>query len=137
MADISLLWTGAAASSLGVAFWIADWTSGRNHAARCAGLERAKGVVSKIGRRGFHSRNKPSFDDSGVLVSVVTFRASNGVEYAFDAPDAPRTVGAAVDVAYDPAAPSGALLVTRVPKIGCSVVLLLAGVALIVAAFFR
>lgn len=137
MPDISLLWTGVAASAIGAAFGIAEWRSGRAHAARCAQLQRATGTVSRIARRGHLSRNKPSFEDGGLLVSVVTFRAANGVAYEFDAPDAPQTVGAEVDIAYDPDAPSSALLVRRIPKIGCSAVLLIAGVALIVAALWR
>jgi hypothetical protein len=44
------------------------------------------------------------------------------------------TLGAPVQVAYDPAEPSGGRAVDRVPKIGCAVILFVLGAILILAA---
>jgi hypothetical protein len=89
-------------------------------------------VVSRIGRRGWYSRNEPTGDDDNVsTVPVVRFRAANGVEYEFDADDAPSRVGAAVPVAYDPALPSTARIEVQRRKLGCVMFALVVGLMLI------
>lgn len=89
-------------------------------------------MVSRIGQRGWHSRNEPTGDEEHVsTVPVVRFKAANGVEYEFDAGDAPSRVGAVVQVAYDPALPSTARVESQRRKLGCVVFVLVVGLALI------
>ena len=70
-------------------------------------------------------------------VAVVRFTAANGVEYEIDAPDVAREIGTRIPIAYDPLLPSDARAIEQRPKIGCAVVLLLAGIALIVAGLLQ
>lgn len=105
----------------------------RAHVRWCATASRAEGVVSRVGRRHWHSRNEPTSDDRLTTVAVVRFRAANGVEYEFDGRDAPKQAGAQVEVAYDPASPSTAHAVARTRRYGCIVMMVIAGLALILA----
>jgi hypothetical protein len=104
----------------------------RRHEAWCTSAAKAQGVVSRIGRRYWLSRNQPSTGDRVDRVPVVKFRAANGVEYEFDAHDAPSTQGAAVHVAYDASSPSTAVVLNRRPKYGCAGVLMVLGAGMIV-----
>ncbi len=97
-------------------------------------MSRAEGVVSRVGRRGWNSRNEPTSSDDIATVPIVRFRAANGIEYEFDAGDAPQKLGAPVVVAYDPDLPSTAYLVERTKKLGCAVLFAAAGLFLIVRA---
>ena len=72
-----------------------------------------------------------STDAAGVLTPVVRFRAANNIEYDIDAPEAPREVGTEVEVAYDPALPSGGQGVDRAPKILIPIVLIVLGAILV------
>ncbi|HYI09696.1 MAG TPA: DUF3592 domain-containing protein [Thermoanaerobaculia bacterium] len=131
MPDTSLVAAGAAACAVAAFFWRADSKAHRSHEVWCAGAAKAEGFVSRIGRRGHLSRNAPTSSDSFYTVPIVRFRAADGVEYEIDAADAPKTVGAPLQVAYDPNLPSGARPVPRTRKIGCSVVLLAIGIFLV------
>ena len=70
-------------------------------------------------------------------VPIVRFRAYNNVEYEIEAPEAPKEVGAAFQVAYDPAQPSGGRGVERVPKVLLPILMLAFGVVLAAVAAFR
>lgn len=135
MADTSLVAVGATVCALSAVFaWIAMKTH-REHRTWCARGVKADGVVSRLAeRRGMglseDSAGMPS-GENAVRVPVVRFRAANGIEYEIDAPDAPTEIGSVVQVAYEPAQPSGARAVSRTPKIGCAVVLVIIGVALV------
>lgn len=104
----------------------------RAHRRWCATAAKAEGVVSRIGQRGWYSRNEPTGDEDNVSsVPVVRFKAANGVEYEFDAGDAPSHVGSVVQVAYDPALPSTARVESQRRKLGCVVFVLAGGLSLI------
>lgn len=145
MADASLVTIGASASALSAFFWWKARKAQREHQAWCATKSKADGVVSRVGNRGHLSRNAPtessvSFSDDSLTqgaraVAVVRFTASNGVDYEIDAPDVALKVGTRVPVAYDPALPSDGRAIEYTPKIGCAVILLLAGVGLLIAGF--
>jgi hypothetical protein len=112
--------------------WWRERKAHREHVAWCAAATKVEGAVSRLGTRDHLSRNKPTDDDNISIVPVVRFRAANNVDYEIDCRDAPRTIGAPVAVAYDPALPSSARAVARVPRIGCAAIALLIGVALAV-----
>jgi hypothetical protein len=141
MADLSLVGVGATACALSTVFgWIAIKRQ-LEHRAWCARGVKADGVVSRLAeRRGTglseDAAGMPT-DPNVSLVPVVRFRAANGIEYEIDAPEAPATIGSVVQVAYDPALPSGARAIDRTPKVGCAVVLFVAGVALVVIGMNR
>lgn len=103
----------------------------RRHEAWCASAAHAQGVVSRVGRRHWLSRNEPTSSDRVQTVAVVRFRAANKVEYEFDSPDAPSVAGAAVQVAYDASSPSTARVIQRRPRYGCAIILLGLGLAMI------
>lgn len=109
----------------------------RRHDAWCASAAKAQGVVSRVGRRHWLSRNEPGTGDRVDRVAVVRFRAANGVEYEVDSPDAPSEPGAAVQVAYDAASPSTAVVVHRRQNYGCAVILVVVGVGMIVWELFQ
>jgi hypothetical protein len=56
----------------------------------------------------------------------------DGVEYEIDAPDASAEIGTVIPVAYDPALPSAARAIARTPRVGCTVLLFVIGVVLLV-----
>jgi hypothetical protein len=141
MADPSLIAVGATSCGLSLIFGAVSWKAHREHRAWCARGIRAEGVVSRLAER---RRTGLSEDASGMpadpaaaLVPVVRFRAANGIEYEIDAPDAPAQIGAAVQVAYEAAEPSGARAVERPLKIGCVVFLLVAGLLLVAIGISR
>ena len=141
MADTSLIAVGATACGLATVFaWIALKVQ-REHRRFCARGMRADGVVSRLGQRRGQSLSEDAMGNSTgtryITVPVVRFRAANGSDYEIDAPEAPMTVGAPVQVAYEPAQPSGGRAVDRTPKIGCAVVLLVLGVVLVVLGSVR
>lgn len=141
MADSSLLATGTVVLAAGAVFgWVALRTQ-REHRRWCSERTRAEGVVSR-----FAERNRPglsegadgtSNDPAALLVAVVRFRASNGIEYEIDAPEGPKELGAVVSVAYDPALPSDGRAVDRTPKIAFAVLLLALGALLFAVALSR
>jgi hypothetical protein len=136
MPDTSLMIAGAVSCVAGAGFWWMEIAEERKHRSKLATYARGRGVVSRIAIRGWLSKNEPTElaieDDEKVKkVPVVRFRASDGAEYEFDAPDAPHTIGAEVDVAYDPAIPSSAQMTTRQKKPGCAIILFVIGIALI------
>ena len=126
-----LILTGAALCAIGLLLLFQQERDFRAHRRWCAKAAKAEGAVARIGRRNWHSRNEPTSDDSYQTVPVVRFRAASGAEHEFDAREAPAQVGAAVEVAYDPALPSNAKVVTRKRQPGCGVVFLAVGVAVI------
>jgi hypothetical protein len=132
MPDTSLVAIGAAACAFAAFLWRKETKTHHEHVAWCDAHTKADGVVSRISLRGHHSRNPPGFDDHGWSVPVVRFRAANGVEYEVDASDSHHKEGTPLEVAYDPALPSGGRVVARTKKIGCAGVLLAIGVFLIV-----
>lgn len=147
MADTSIATAGVSACVLAVILWWKAKKTHREHQVWCATRSKADGIVSRIGLRGHLSRNAPtesslSFSDDSLTqgsraIAVVRFTASNGVDYEIDAPEAALEVGARIPVAYDPALPSDGRAIEHTPKVGCSVILLLAGIVLIVAGFVR
>ena len=119
MADTSLIAVGATACALSEVFgWIALKVQ-REHRRFCARATRADGVVSRLGQRRDQGLSEDAVGNPTgtryITVPVVRFRAANGTDYEIDAPEAPMTVGAAVQVAYDPAQPSGGRAVDRTP----------------------
>jgi len=135
MADSSLVVVGAVVCAAAAVFgWVAVKVQ-REHRQWCAGKARVDGVISRLAeRRGqglSEGASGMSTDPVYLSVAVVRFRAANGLEYEIDAPEAPRQIGTVVEVAYDPALPSGGRGVERTPKIGPSVVLLAVGAVLI------
>lgn len=137
MADVSLVATGGVACTIAAAVWYVAIREQRRHREWCAKGVKAQGVVSRLSTRGHLSRNEPTDSDNISEVPIVRFRAANGVEYEIDAPDAPRKVGTPVEVAYEPASPSSGRAVERVPKIGCAVVVLVIGIALVIAGLLK
>lgn len=141
MADTSLVAVGATAVALSTVFgWIAIKRQ-LEHRAWCARGSKAEGVVSRLAER---RRQGLSEDASGTptgravsMVSIVRFRAANGVEYEIDAPEAPLEIGCVVQVAYVPALPSEARAIERTPKVGCAAFLLVVGVILVVIGISR
>lgn len=143
MPDTAVLVIGASACALSAVVWRKAKKTHHQHEAWCSARAKTDGIVSRVGIRGHLSRNPPtegglSFSDDSLTqnaraVAVVRFTASNGVEYEIDAPEVALEVGTRIPVAYDPALPSDARVVQHTPKIGCAVILLLAGTALIVA----
>jgi hypothetical protein len=133
--DASLAGAGAVVLAAGgLTGWIA-LKAQREHRRWCEGKARVEGVVSRLAAR---RRQGLGEDASGMstgnvdtTVPIVRFRAGNGVEYEIEAPEAPMTVGAVVEVAYDPALPSGGRGVERVPKVGIPVALLVVGAILV------
>ena len=126
----------------GLGFWVAEVREQRSHLKKMATAARARGVVSRIAIRGWLSKNEPTemdLNDAEKVskVPVVRFRAHDGAEYEFDAPDAPMTIGSEVDVAYDPEIPSSAQLPVRQRKPGCAIILLALGLALIIYGAFQ
>lgn len=108
--------------------------SQRDHRRWCERATRCEGVVARVREaQWIEERPETSAGAEHQAAVIVRFRASNGVEYEIDAPEAPMEVGAVVAVAYDPEEPSGGRLVKRTPKIGCAVGLFVIGVILIVA----
>jgi len=141
MADGSLVAVGATTSALSVVFgWIA-MKRHREHRAWCARGTKADGIVSRLAER----RGSGLSEDAGGMpsdpnvhvVPVVRFRAADGIEYEIDAPDAPTEIGTVVQVAYEPALPSGARAIDATPKIGCAVVLLALGLTLLAIGISR
>jgi len=126
-----MLLIGAILCAIAVILWIRIERDLRAHRDWCAHAAKADGVVARIGQREWLSRNKPASDDRVLAVPVVRFRAKNGGEYEFDAPDAPGEVGAAVEVAYDPEVPSTARTVVMLRRGGCVAVMFVAGVVLV------
>ena len=140
MADISLAAVGATTCAFATAFgWIAIKRQ-REHSAWCAKGVKADGVVSRLAeRRGAglsEDASGMSTDATFHTVPVVRFRV-DGIEYEIDAPDAPATIGSVVQVAYEPTQPSGARAIARTPKIGCAVILFVAGLTLLAIAISR
>jgi hypothetical protein len=109
----------------------------RAHRRFCATAARAEGLVSRLGLRRHLSRNAPRSSDHVHRVPVVRFRASDGVEYEFDSEDAPREVGAKVDVAYSAEVPSTAYVVRTRRNFGCALIVLAAAIAALVAGLIR
>ena len=141
MVDISLAAVGATTCAFATVFgWIAIKRQ-REHRDWCAKGIRASGVVSRLGERRGAGLSEDaagmSTDATFHTVPVVLFRAANGIEYEIDAPDAPPTIGSVVEVAYEPAQPSGARAIHRTPKVGCAVILFVIGLTLIVIAISR
>ena len=141
MADGSLAGAGAVVCAVGVVTaWIAVKTQ-REHRRWCVGKARAIGVVSRISARRTGGLSEDagggSADPAQIATPVVRFRAANGVEYEIDAVEAPQEVGAVVEVAYDPALPSGGRAVGRTIKILLPVVLIVLGAALLAVAVSR
>ena len=125
--DESLVWTGAVVAAAGAAFgWIAIKAQ-REHREWCRERTKVEGVVSRLVRR----PSRGSRTSGGVETPVVRFRATNNVEYEVDAPEAPRDAGSVVEVAYDPAMPSGGRAVPRTPKLAAPVFLLVVGAILV------
>ncbi|HEY5611771.1 MAG TPA: DUF3592 domain-containing protein [Thermoanaerobaculia bacterium] len=138
MPDLSLIAVGATACGIASALGWVEERAHRKHQQWCANAPaKAEGVVSRIGTRGYHSRNKPTESDTVHAMPIVRFRAANGVEYEVDAPSAPHEVGTPQQVAYDPASPTDARVVARPRKHGCAVVLLAAGIALLIFGIVR
>jgi hypothetical protein len=147
MADSSLVTIGVSACAFAAFFWWKAMKTHREHQEWCAARTKADGTVSRIGTRGHLSRNEPTesastFGDDSVTqnasaVAVVRFAASDGMEYEIDAPEVAREVGIRIPVAYDPVLPSDGRAVEHTPKIGCAVILFLAGIALIVAGILQ
>lgn len=106
----------------------------RRHDRFCSRAARTQGVVSRLARRHL-SRNEPAFDDPNRGLPIVRFTASNGIEYEFDARDAPREVGSEVVVAYLEKQPSSSRLARRQRKPGCVVILLVLAIVAFYAAF--
>ena len=135
MADTSLVAAGATLSALAAVFGGIALKVQREHRRFCAQGIRADGVVSRLAQRRGQGLSENAMGHSTgtryITIPVARFRATNGIEYEIDAPEAPMTVGAPVQVAYDPALPSGGRVVDRTPKIGCAVVLLVLGVILV------
>jgi len=133
MPDLSLLSIGTALCLASAFFAWTETKKQREHALWCAGKTLADGVVSRVATRGHLSRNAPTSEDDyrTSRMPIVRFRANDGVEYEIDARDAGKP-GSPVRVAYDPAAPSSAQPVESVRRLGCSVVLLVIGVFLVV-----
>lgn len=132
MADVPLFVIGVALLFLAAFFWFTEAKKKREHQKWCASRVTTEGVVSRIALRGHYSKNAPTSDEKKWSVPIVRFRASDGVEYEIDAANVRRRVGIAVMVAYDPASPSSGLPVAYTPKVGCSIVLAVIGIVLIV-----
>ena len=137
MPDTTFLVVAAAAFAAAALTWRSQRRQRFEHEEFCAAAARTTGVISRIGRRGYHSRNPPTSSDKVHTVAVVRFKAHDGVEYEIDAPGAPKTPGLSVEVAYDPEMPSTARLVAQRGHAGCTIVFLLAALAAAVAAFVR
>jgi hypothetical protein len=140
MADPTLLALGALVCLLGAVFGGIALKVQREHRRWCARAMQTDGVVSRLAERRSQGLSE---DASGVptgpavtRVAVVRFRV-DGIDYEIDAPEAPLEIGSAVRVAYEPGKPSGARAVQRVPKVGCAVVLLVLGAALVVLELSR
>ncbi len=131
LTDPSLVIVGAVACGIAGVLWLLESKVHRAHARWCAARTKAEGVISRIARRGHLSRNEPTTSDEFFLVPIVRFRAVNGVEYEIDAPGGAGKVGAPIQVAYDPALPSDGRVVPRTRKLGCVVVILAIGIALL------
>lgn len=129
MPDTSLMFTGAAAATLGAIFWFVELRKEREHRAWCEQAAKVDGVVSRIADRGHPTKNE-RIDEDIVSAPVVTFRAANGAEYEFDAPGISAKVGEQVTVAYDRLLPSNARLLDRPRKPGCVVILIVGGLLL-------
>src|SRR5688572_2636419 len=135
MADASLIGAGVAICAAGAIFGGIALKVQRDHRRWCEGKARVKGVVSRLAERRGQGLSEDASgmptDAAGVVTRVVRFRAANKIEYEIDAPEAPRELGTEVEVAYDPALPSGGRGVERVPKILIPVVLLVLGAILV------
>lgn len=139
--DTSLVGVGVAATALGAIFGGIALKVQRAHQAWCARGVRAEGVVSRLAERRGQGLSE---DGAGMAtgthmhtVPVVRFRAASGIEYEIDAPEAPMTIGSAVEVAYETEQPSGARAVARTPKVGCALFLIAVGTVLIAIGLTR
>ena len=134
MADTSLLYTGMVLAGVGLVTGGIALKVQWDHKRWCAKRPRLKGMVSRIAERRAQGLSEDAAGFSTGThyraVPVVRFQAPNGVEYEIDADEAPNEIGAEVEVAYDPAQPSGARAVQRVPKIGLCIPLIVVGGAL-------
>ena len=137
MADPSLIAVGAASCGLATIWWWSERKAHRAHVTWTVNAVKADGVVSRLARRRHLSRNEPTTSDNLSMVPIVRFRAADGVEYEIDAPDAPRTIGAAVPVGYELASPSSARPLQRTRRLGCAAFLLVVGIALIAIGLAR
>jgi hypothetical protein len=135
--DTSLVAAGAVVGAVGlVTCWIAVRTQ-REHRRWCAGKSRVQATVSRMAERWQGSLSEDatgnSADPGGTTVPIARFRAANGVEYEVEAPEAPKEIGAKVEVAYDPALPSHGRGVERVSKVALPIGLIVVGAALAAA----
>lgn len=131
MPDSTFLIAGALAAAGAAIGFLAELKEKREHHAFCTTAARAEGVVSRISERGHATKNERS-EEEKFEVPIVRFRAADGAEYEFDAPHLPRTLGMAVEVAYDPVLPSNARPLQRQRRSGCAI--FLAALALILIA---
>ena len=135
--DVSILIVAGIVFAIGAGTWLYSIKVHRAHVAWLEGKTRAIGTVTRLSRRYIRAADGPGDEESVSKVPIVKFRAANGGEYEVDAPDAPATIGAEVEVAYDPALPSDGRGVVRVKKVGCSVMLIVIAAALVVVALTR